>query len=530
MTDNNSLYDRLPNPDNSQQTMASPDVNGNYQSAKQSTMNSESILPLYIAHSFSLDAQSAMDSAQNRTQSLKDTVQNGPVAQQVKSEFANTQAEFQNLANSRTRPSHTAATGQQLTHYHSLFYNLLSWKNPRATSVAYLTTLALIFLFRYLPVVRYLFKATYISLGVTAAAEVVGKLVFGNGFTSQVRPRRYYTLPKETVDRVTDDFHELLNFGVIESQRLLFAENVGYTIAAFVASLSSYFLIKFLPLWGLAVIGTTVLYMGPLVYLKNKETIDAQLEHLTNVLNQQAHQVRDLTVHHTARATETVKHYAGDYSAKAQEYITHAKQRTSSATQEYSAKARDNLNAAKDRTASTAQDYSAKAQDNLAYAKDRTASTAQDVSARAQDNLTSAKDRTASAAQDYSVQAQDSAVNTKDRTASATNDSAAKAQDYMGAAKDRAAQAKDTLLSYLPGQKHETSSGQQTDGSATYRTADDATTYRPSDVAATSYQPSVDPTTYQPTDFPAAPAHPIADQFTTSEKNPLGDREPMIAS
>lgn len=66
---------------------------------------------------------------------------------------------------------------------------------------------------------------------VTATAEIVGRLVFRQGFASKVRPRRYYTLPKESVDRVMDDIHELLNFFVIESQRLIFADNVGYTLA-----------------------------------------------------------------------------------------------------------------------------------------------------------------------------------------------------------------------------------------------------------------------------------------------------------
>ena len=66
---------------------------------------------------------------------------------------------------------------------------------------------------------------------VTAAAEVTGRLLFGTGFATQIRPRRYYTLPKETVDRVLDDVHELLNFFVIEFQRILFAENLAYTVA-----------------------------------------------------------------------------------------------------------------------------------------------------------------------------------------------------------------------------------------------------------------------------------------------------------
>ena len=65
----------------------------------------------------------------------------------------------------------------------------------------------------------------------TMVAEVTGRLLFAKGFATQIRPRRYYTLPKGTVDRVLDDVHELLNFFVIEFQRILFAENLAYTIA-----------------------------------------------------------------------------------------------------------------------------------------------------------------------------------------------------------------------------------------------------------------------------------------------------------
>ena len=46
--------------------------------------------------------------------------------------------------------------------------------------------------------------------------------------------------------------------------------------------------------------------------------------------NTQAKQVKDLAAHHTARTSETVKQYAGGYSAKAQEYIGSARGRSQS--------------------------------------------------------------------------------------------------------------------------------------------------------------------------------------------------------
>ena len=66
---------------------------------------------------FHLDTQSVANTIQNHpaTQSVRDTVGNGPVADQVKEQHAKTTSEFRNLADARTTPEHSAATGQPLT-------------------------------------------------------------------------------------------------------------------------------------------------------------------------------------------------------------------------------------------------------------------------------------------------------------------------------------------------------------------------------------------------------------------------------
>ncbi|KAF2800691.1 cell lysis protein-like protein [Melanomma pulvis-pyrius CBS 109.77] len=277
-------------------------------------------------------AQNAMAAVSNHpaSQSLKDTVSNGPVAQNVKAEGAKTKNEFADLANARTTPAEPAATGQPLTHYHSLFYRLLSWKNPRATAISFAVSVAFIFAARYLNVIRYVFKAVYMTLGVTASAELGGKLAFGRGLTSQFRPRKYFTIPKASLERLLDDVEQFINFFVIESQRVVFAENVYVTGAAFFASLISYFLIKFVPLWGLTLIATTVAYIGPLVYVKNKEVIDAQLEKGYHLVNQQATQIKDLASQHTANAASTIQGYSKEYTSKAQETINSYRGRSAS--------------------------------------------------------------------------------------------------------------------------------------------------------------------------------------------------------
>ena len=63
------------------------------------------------------------------------------------------------------------------------------------------------------------------------------------------------------------------------------------------------------------------------MYKNNKEAIDAGIEGASDVVNKQAAQMRELAGQHTARAQETARKYAGDYSAKAQGYLGQARQR-----------------------------------------------------------------------------------------------------------------------------------------------------------------------------------------------------------
>jgi hypothetical protein len=63
----------------------------------------------------------------------------------------------------------------------------------------------------------------------TAIAEGVAKTVSDKGIAASVRPKRYFTLQKESVDGVFNELHELLNFFVLEFQRVLFVENVFVT-------------------------------------------------------------------------------------------------------------------------------------------------------------------------------------------------------------------------------------------------------------------------------------------------------------
>ena len=104
------------------------------------------------------------------------------------------------------------------------------WKNPRATGITFAATILFIFAARYLNVIRYAFKALYIVLGSTAAAEIAGKTVLGDGIATKLRPKKYFVIPKESLERFLDDAEQLINFFVIEFQRVIFVENIWATL------------------------------------------------------------------------------------------------------------------------------------------------------------------------------------------------------------------------------------------------------------------------------------------------------------
>ncbi|KAF5026860.1 hypothetical protein F66182_1055 [Fusarium sp. NRRL 66182] len=249
------------------------------------------------------------------------SVANGPVAQNVYDHTQKASSELSNLAAARRTPSTPAATGQPLTHYHSFFSELLSWNNPRASAIAYATIISAIFAARYLDVLRWGLKVSWMVLGVTILAEVLGKVILNNGLATQVRPRRYYTVPRETLDALIGDVHELINFFVIEAQRIIFAENVAASGAAFVAAFISYYLVKLVPYWGLALIGTTVAFIVPLIYTSNQELIDEQLHHASELINSQTTQIQNVASKQMEQVSTLSKQYAGDYSGKVQDLL-----------------------------------------------------------------------------------------------------------------------------------------------------------------------------------------------------------------
>jgi len=271
--------------------------------------------------------------------SLIEQVQNGthPIIQDTK-------ADFKGIANSASQPVDPEDSEQPLSHFHSLFYDLFTWKFPKATGAAFFLSLSVLVAFRYVNVLRYVFKAAYMTFFTAAALEIAGKPLGAKGVVSSMRPKRYYTLPREALEILFEQLHELANFFVLELQRVVFVENIFATLAAFVTSFLGYFLIKYIPFWTLLLLSTITAFTAPLIYINNQELIDEQIRKASDVVNQQLSSGKKLADKYAGDAINAAKATTADLTQKVQGYTGGRK--TSAPTSPSTASARDVLSSA----------------------------------------------------------------------------------------------------------------------------------------------------------------------------------------
>jgi len=161
-----------------------------------------------------------------------------------------------------------------------------------------------------------------------AGLEIAGKPLGVSGVVSSLRPKRYYTVRRESLDLIFEQIHELANFFVLEFQRVVFVENLFATLAAFVTSFFGYFLIKYIPFWALLLLGTVTAFTAPLIYINNKEAIDEQLQHVSQLVNARVEHSKKLTEQYAGEAAARAKATAAELQSKVQEY-THSGRKSS---------------------------------------------------------------------------------------------------------------------------------------------------------------------------------------------------------
>ncbi|KAK7204120.1 Reticulon-domain-containing protein [Myxozyma melibiosi] len=171
--------------------------------------------------------------------------------------------------------------------YKTLISDLLTWKKVAQSGIAFGSLVTALLVFKYVNVVKLVFNAAYIAFGTAVAVEFAGRTIKKSpGFVSSFRTAGgYFVISKNVVEPVFEELLVLLNFGLVEVQKIVFVENTQTTVVAFVASWFVYKMVQHVSVWSLAFAGVIFAFAAPVVYLKFQTEIDAQIESATKVVS-----------------------------------------------------------------------------------------------------------------------------------------------------------------------------------------------------------------------------------------------------
>ncbi|KAK5228980.1 hypothetical protein LTR47_008138 [Exophiala xenobiotica] len=162
------------------------------------------------------------------------------------------------------KPEHPGPLKQIIAHQDSL-YKYISWENLTQTLGSYVGLMGIIFGAHYLPLTQTILKAAVAILGVVSVAEFASRSFGPDSLSTRLRPKEYKTVPEETLNATLKDIHDLIQFAVVQGQKILFGQDLDKTFGAFLGLTVLYWLIKVVSPFWLAVIGLTSIYIIPLV-------------------------------------------------------------------------------------------------------------------------------------------------------------------------------------------------------------------------------------------------------------------------
>ncbi|TRX94250.1 hypothetical protein FHL15_004717 [Xylaria flabelliformis] len=254
-----------------------------------------------------------------------------------------------------------------IAHSDSL-YKYISWEDPIRTLGSYFGLLGLLYAVHYLRCTQLLLKICATALGVVSFTSLVSRST-KTDFIAHLRPE-YKEFPETTLNATLNDIHDLVQYLVVEAQKIIYGEDLGKTFGAFISFTSLFWLMKILSPFNLEVLGLSSAYIIPLLFSSNCREVAQNAKSRAQGL-----------VHKTAVSAESA---ASDGKAKAAD-LTHK-------TQQVAGDLMSN-------TQHTASDMSSNAQQAVGNAAAKTQETATNLSSSAQQatrNATSKTHQTAS--------------------------------------------------------------------------------------------------------------------------------------
>jgi hypothetical protein len=165
-----------------------------------------------------------------------------------------------------------------LAHQESL-YKYVSWEDPFRTLGSYIALVSLLVGAHYMPLTRWALKAGAYTSGAIWVAEFASRSFGRDTFLSRLRPKPYKKVPEPVLDATLKDIHDFIQYCAVQSQRVLYGEDLKKTFAIFLGFTTMYWLIGAASPFALSLLGLTSLYIAPLVLSPQSREIASAVAH-----------------------------------------------------------------------------------------------------------------------------------------------------------------------------------------------------------------------------------------------------------
>ncbi|KAB5518708.1 hypothetical protein GE09DRAFT_1294003 [Coniochaeta sp. 2T2.1] len=232
---------------------------------------------------------------------------------------------------------------KEILAYQDSLYKYISWEDPIRTLCSYIGSLSILLGAHYLPLTQLAVKAGAITLGGTSVShlhdlcgrtyndfdllvvtvtEFASRSFGSNAFLARLRPNEYKKVPESTLNATLKDIHDLIQYSVEQTQRVVFGQDLHKTFAASLGFTALYWSIKVLSPFSLAVLILTSLFIAPLVASPRGDKGKALAEDGRTKVADQSSKVREAasdTGRHIGDMTHSGKQTAADLSTHAKE-------------------------------------------------------------------------------------------------------------------------------------------------------------------------------------------------------------------
>ncbi|KAF2823610.1 hypothetical protein CC86DRAFT_422597, partial [Ophiobolus disseminans] len=143
-------------------------------------------------------------------------------------------------------------------------YRYINWKDPTRTLSVYLGATGILFGAHYLPLTQTVLKGGVTALGVVSITEFASRSLADKSLSARLRPKEYKKIPEPILNATLKDIHDFIQFAVVQTQRIIFGQDLSKTFATFLGAFGLFWLTKLVTPFWLTFIALTSVFIAPL--------------------------------------------------------------------------------------------------------------------------------------------------------------------------------------------------------------------------------------------------------------------------